>query len=232
MSKSNALETALLTLYFNNTNHANVGDATGLRGSTTAGSFFLALHTADPGEGGNQSTNEVTYTGYARVAVARSSGGFTISTSTVALVANQQFGQATAGSFPISATFWSLGVALSGATEMEYSGPLTPSGAVFVPVTAVASTDTITWVGNTLSVGNNVAFFALEGGSVPTGITEGTVYFVKTVSSSAVTISATSGGATLDITADGACLAIAVSPITINLNTIPQLNSGTILREG
>ena len=41
-------------------------------------SMYLALHTADPGELGNsQSTSEIAYTGYARVAIARSSSGFT-----------------------------------------------------------------------------------------------------------------------------------------------------------
>ncbi len=68
MSLSNVSETALLALVFNNTSWANVGDATGLVGSTAAGSFFIALHTADPGEAGNQSTSEANYTGYARVA--------------------------------------------------------------------------------------------------------------------------------------------------------------------
>ena len=232
MSKSNALETALLNLYFLNTNHANVGDATGLRGSTVAGSYYLALHTADPGEAGNQGTNEVTYTGYARVAVARSGSGFSVAGSALSLVANADFGQATAGSFPIGAYFWSLGVAASGATEMEYSGPLVPSGASFLPFTAVASTDIITIPGHAFSVNDNCAFFALEGGSLPTGITEGTVYFIKTVSGQTVTISTTLAGATLDITADGAGLGIKISPITINLNTIPRLTSGTILREG
>ncbi len=61
---------------------------------------------------------------------------------------------------------------------------------------------------------------------------DGTVYFVKTVSGNDITISTTSGGATLDITAAGAGLGIKVSPITINLNTIPRLTAGTILREG
>lgn len=42
MSKSNTFETELLTLLFNNTNIANIGDATGLRGSTTAGNFYVA----------------------------------------------------------------------------------------------------------------------------------------------------------------------------------------------
>ena len=48
MSMSNAAETAWLTLLLNNTNWANIGDATGLRGSTVAGSLYIALHTADP----------------------------------------------------------------------------------------------------------------------------------------------------------------------------------------
>ena len=75
MSLSNASENDLLLLYFNNTNVANMGDATGVRGSTVAGSLFVSLHTADPGETGTQSTSETSYTGYARVAVARSGAG-------------------------------------------------------------------------------------------------------------------------------------------------------------
>lgn len=71
MSMTNAAETALLTLIFNNTDWANVGDAGGLQNSATAGSFYISLHTADPGETGSQTTSETAYTNYARVAVAR-----------------------------------------------------------------------------------------------------------------------------------------------------------------
>ena len=78
MSKSNSWENALLLLMFNNSNVANVGDATGLRGSTVAGSLYISLHTADPGEAGDQTTNEIAYTGYARVAVARSGAAWTV----------------------------------------------------------------------------------------------------------------------------------------------------------
>ena len=88
MSKSDSWENGLLLLLFNNTNVANVGDATGLRGSTTAGSLYLSLHTSDPGDAGTQTTNEVdtgAYAGYARVAVARASGagGFTVTANSV-----------------------------------------------------------------------------------------------------------------------------------------------------
>lgn len=57
-----AAANAFLLLFFNNTNWAVVGDATGLRGSTTAGSLYLSLHTSSPAEAGNQSTNEISYT--------------------------------------------------------------------------------------------------------------------------------------------------------------------------
>ena len=63
MSKANTFETDFLELYFNNTTHAAVGDATGIVGSTVAGSLFVSLHTSDPGEAGNQSTNEASYAG-------------------------------------------------------------------------------------------------------------------------------------------------------------------------
>lgn len=75
---SNSWILDILNLVFNNANAANIGDSTGLRGSSTAGSLYVSLHTADPGAGGNQTTNEAAYTSYARVAVARSSAGWTI----------------------------------------------------------------------------------------------------------------------------------------------------------
>lgn len=125
MSMSNTAETALLNLYFNNTNAANIGDATGLRGSTTAGNFYVALHTADPGEGGNQSTSEAAYTGYARVAVTRDAGGFTVSGNQVSNAALVQFPLCTGGSATV--THWSFGTAASGPGSIILSGTLTSS---------------------------------------------------------------------------------------------------------
>lgn len=125
MSKSNSWETGLITLVFNNTNFANVGDATGLRGSSTAGSFYLSLHTADPGEAGDQTTSEAAYTSYARVAVARTSGGFTISGNAVSLAANADFPAGTGGSG--TATYFGIGTASTGAGVLLYSGTITPN---------------------------------------------------------------------------------------------------------
>jgi len=126
VSKSNAWENSLLLLLFNNTNVANVGDATGLRGSTTAGSLYVSLHTADPGEAGDQTTSESTYTSYARQAVARSGSGFTVSGNAVQFASNVVFPAGTGGSAgPI--THFGIGTASSGAGVLLYSGTVTPN---------------------------------------------------------------------------------------------------------
>lgn len=79
MSLVNSFETELLTLLFNNTASPNIGDAGGLQPSVTAGSFFLSLHTAEPAETvSDQTTSEMTYTGYARQGVTRDATGWTV----------------------------------------------------------------------------------------------------------------------------------------------------------
>ena len=133
MSMSNASETALLNLLFNNVDWANIGDAAGLQNSATAGSFYVRLHTADPGESGTGSTNEVSYTGYAPVAVARSSAGFTVSGNQVSNTATVQFGECTAGS--ATATHFSVGLLASGAGDILYSGALSASRSISSGIT-------------------------------------------------------------------------------------------------
>ena len=125
MSKSDAWETGLLSLLFKNTTFALVGDATGLVGSTGAGSLYFSLHTADPGETGTQATSEITYTSYARVAVARSAGGFTVTANSVSPVAAVTFPAGTGGSG--TATFFGVGTSSSGAGVLLYSGTVTPN---------------------------------------------------------------------------------------------------------
>lgn len=142
MSLSNASETALLALLFNNTAWAGIGDAGGLQPSASAGSFFVALHTADPGETGNQSTSEASYTGYARVAVARSSGGFTVSGNQVSNTATVQFGECTSGSATV--THFSVGVATSGATAILYRGALSASRAISAGITPLFNAGALT----------------------------------------------------------------------------------------
>lgn len=129
MSKSNTFENDLLLLLFNNTNIATIGDATGVRGSTAAGSLYLSLHTANPGEAGAQSTSEIAYTGYARQAVARSGAGFTVTGDTVTLAANVDFPEMTAGAGG-TVTYFGIGAAVSGTGKLLYSGTATPNIAI------------------------------------------------------------------------------------------------------
>jgi hypothetical protein len=127
---NNTAQSDLLILVFQNTNWANIGDATGLRGSTTAGSFYIQLHTADPTATGNQTSFESAYTNYARQAVARSSGGWTVTGSSPTIAEN-----AAAITFPQSGsseteTHSSLGRASSSTGEILWYGPLGASLAV------------------------------------------------------------------------------------------------------
>lgn len=125
MSMTNAAEAALLDLLFLNTDWAGIGDAGGLQNSAAAGSFYISLHTADPGEAGSQTTSEVAYTGYARVAVARTAGGFTRTVSTVANTALVQFPQATGGT--ATATHFGIGTDSTGAGNLLLKGALNAS---------------------------------------------------------------------------------------------------------
>lgn len=133
MSKTNAAENAFLLLLFNNTDWANIGDAAGLQNSATAGSFHVSLHTGDPGETGNQTTSEANYTGYARVAVARSAGGWTVSGNNASNTAAITFGQCSAGSNTI--THFGIGTDASGTGNLLFSGALTASLAVSAGIT-------------------------------------------------------------------------------------------------
>lgn len=126
MSATNEFETELLLLIFNNTNSANIGDAVGLRGSTAAGSLYVSLHTADPGEAGEQTTSETAYTNYARVAVARSAAGWTVSAANASNTAAVGF--ATCGATGATLTNFGIGTAATGGTEkLMFKGALTSS---------------------------------------------------------------------------------------------------------
>ena len=94
-----------------------------------AGTLYLSLHSATIGAGGDQTTNEISYTGYARVAVTRTSSGFVDAAASGAASNNAeiQFGNPTAGTFPITVTHIAIGAAASGAgTAIEYTALNSP----------------------------------------------------------------------------------------------------------
>lgn len=115
MSKGNTTENDILEYIFKAT-------AISWDGNTN---LYVSLHTADPGEGGSQTTNEANYTSYARVTVARSGSGWTVSGNQVENAALIQFPQCTGGSNVI--THVAVGTASSGAGQVLYSGALNSS---------------------------------------------------------------------------------------------------------
>lgn len=125
MSATNVFENGLLSLIFENANYANVGDATGLRGSSTAGVFYISLATGDPGETGNQTTSEAAYTSYARVSVARSTAGWSVASGVADNDSAITFPACTGSSS--SVTHFGVGSDSSGAGNLFLSGTSTLS---------------------------------------------------------------------------------------------------------
>jgi hypothetical protein len=118
MSKANTLENDVLRKVFNNVEPAWDG----------VGNLFVSLHTGDPGDAGNQTTNEANYTSYARVSVARDNTGWTVVGDTSSNTAAINFPQCTGGSNTI--THVGVGTANSGAGTLLYKGALNASLAV------------------------------------------------------------------------------------------------------
>lgn len=118
MSKSNTTENDIVKFLFNNVAMPSYGS-----------NLYLSLHTADPGEGGDQTTNEVAYTGasgdYARIAISRDAGGWTVAGNQSSNAALAQFAVSNTG--PVIATHLAIGTAASGAGQILASGALSAS---------------------------------------------------------------------------------------------------------
>lgn len=118
MSKGNTAENDVLLHLFN---------ATALSWAAIT-HLYVSLHTADPGEGGSQTTSECAYGSYARVAVIRTGAGWTVSGNSSTNAAAIEFPECTSGSETI--THVSVGTQTSGAGQIVYSGALNASRSV------------------------------------------------------------------------------------------------------
>jgi len=125
-SISNVFANELALLLFNNTDVANVGDVAGLQNSATAGSLYVHLHTADPGDAGTSSTSEGAYGNYAAVAVARSGAGWTISARNATNAADIVFPTRNNVGTEVL-THWSIAKEISGTSIILFKGLLTDS---------------------------------------------------------------------------------------------------------
>lgn len=210
---------AYWNLLLNNIAWANVGDASGLQPSATDGFLYVSLHTDALSAGSSQNTNEAAYTNYARVAVARDplSPKWTVSGANASNVSQIAFPQAASGETEL---YWGVGTDETGAGHLLYGGPIS---AHFYGFTA-ATNDDITVPGNAFNVDDRIAFYPeWSDFTFPTGITAGQLYYVLTVTGDVITISATSGGAAVNVSAAGAGICAVVTPFVITSLDTPAI---------
>lgn len=215
-----------LKLIFQNVAHANIGDASGLQPSSAAGNVHASLHTAFPGRGvTDQTTNESGYTDYARQAIVRSPSGFDVSGGNVSNAALVSFVAAGAASSE-TLYFVGLGFAVSGSGHLYGAGHI---GSSLGPFSGDSTSDEIRILNHGLSADDRVVFYTTPNGTLPTGITEGTVYYViGSPGTDTFQISLTSGGGAVNMTADGAGRAGKVTPIEIVSGSRPQFPIGEL----
>jgi hypothetical protein len=136
MAKGAGFANSVLALIFNAVTLSNIANNAATAPLT---SLYVSLHTASPGAAGTQLTSEAAYTSYARVAVARTSGGWTVAANSVSPVANIVFPQATGGSE--TETYFGVGANTTGATgTLFYYGTVTPNIVVSNGVTPELTT--------------------------------------------------------------------------------------------
>ena len=227
-SFTNGTENSLFLLLFNATNWANVADNTVTSPLTN---LYVSLHNADPGEAGSQTTNETAYTGYARQPVARSGAGWTVSGTDPTQVVNAgtiTFGACTAGTDTL--THWGIGTLVSGAGVLIASGPIGPVAGPYLEFTAtLASPGVLTVPGSAFSVNDRVSLYHTPASTLPTGTTEGTVYFVGTATGTAITLSTTTAnGAPVNTSSVGAGVIIKQSPLAVSTGITPSFAANAL----
>lgn len=145
-AKSNYYESSLLDLILNGIDFPG-----GVADDGTLANLYIALHSSDPGEAKSQATNEISYGGYVRKAIARNATtpkwtvpATTAGTQQATLASAQDFVTATSpttGS-AVTATHFSVGVASTGAGAILYHGAISPNITIYTGVTPRLTTAT------------------------------------------------------------------------------------------
>ena len=125
--KGGAFANAMLKLNLQGVGITSIADNTATNPATV---LCVALHTADPGAGGTQTTNEAAYPGYSRLAVPRTSAGWVVTGSTANPATAITFPAATSGTE--TETWFSIaiptgGSVCGGSLVIMYRGSITPA---------------------------------------------------------------------------------------------------------
>jgi hypothetical protein len=223
MGKSTNFADNFFKLLDVNTAYANVGDAGGLQPSAAPGNLYVSLHTGDPGLTGDQTVNEATYATYARQPVPRSALGWTVSTNQATNAANIVFPICTAT--PNVITWFGIGTAASGAGQLLYAFPLIQTYSAFFATVA----GNLFYQASGLVTTTPVQLVTAPGGVLPTPFVQGTTYYVHTVSGDTFTLSATSGGVDITVTAHGSGLLGQISPLSVVAGVTPEFLAGQLV---
>jgi len=201
--------------------------------ASPATNLYFSLHTAAPGNGGSQTTSETAYSNYVRVAVARTTGGFTVTLGSGTIFTNAVNAAAVTfaacGATGATLTHWGLGLSSSGAGTLLAWGPLGPTAGPDVPFTCTSAVPgTITCYGYTPTVNDQVMVQQVQGSEgLPTGFTEGTIYYIGTASGTTGTLSTTvSNGAPVTTTTTGSGLITKCSPLVVSSGITPSFAAG------
>lgn len=230
---SNTDAVGILNALFNAT-FAGSWNTIAQNAASPATNLYVSLHNADPGSAGSQTTNETAYTNYARIAVARTTGGWTVSGGNPNTVQNAAaINFAACGVTGDTITHWGVGLLASAAGTLMASGPLGPVAGPDVPFTCtLASPGVLTAYGYTPAVNDRVAVWPLPGQEgLPTGLTAGTVYFVGTApGGNTLTLSTTTAnGAPVNTSATGSGMILKCSPLIVSNGISPSFAAGQLL---
>jgi hypothetical protein len=224
MSASNTLEAQLANHYFLNAAIPNVGDVAGLPASAVAGNLYVNLYDGDPGEAGGGAAI-LTYTGYVEFVATRdgnASTGWALSGSRMSNRGLLNFGKRTDNGAAQEAKYWGIDRA-SGSTDPDYSGPVATADSIVVTCDDIAG-DKLVAPQHNLADDDQVIFIAAPGDNLPTGITEGTRYYVHSKTDDDFEIgTGLAGAGPVDITAVGSGRVCRVVVQSVTQDQTPKL---------
>jgi hypothetical protein len=198
--------------------------------SAPATNLYVSLHNASPGDAGSQNTNETAYTSYARVAVVRTTGGWTVSGATPTDTQNAAtitFPQC--GASGDTLTHFGVGLSASGAGTLLLYGTIGAGPAYGFTCTS-ASPGALTAPGSSMSVNQRASVYPVGPFStLPSGLAEGTVYYIGTVSGTVVTLSTTASNANpVNTSSVGAGVIILQSPLIVSNLITPSFAANAL----
>ena len=210
-----AHELAVLVNFFNAT-YAGAYNTIAQNAGSPATNLYVSLHNASPGDAGSQTTNETAYTNYARVAVARTTAGWVISGSTPTNAQNAAvitFPQC--GATGDTITHFGIGLSASGAGTLMAYGTI-GAGPGYGFTCNSAAPGVLTAPGSSVSLNQRASVYPIGPiAALPTGLTEGTVYYCVSQSGATFSLATTSSGTGVTTSSTGAGVVILQTPLAV-----------------